>query len=151
MKRTISIILAALMVVFMITACGGASSAAGKYYVKSIGGLSITDYFNAELEGTEGSEGFTVQDFLDIMGIPSLEEYMTMELKTDGSAIVAVGGEDPQTGTWTQSGDKVTITLDGDAAEFTLKGNEISAPMGQGSRPNCERLAVTRNVKQNDN
>ena len=126
MKRTISIILAALMVVFMITACGGSASAAGKYYAKSIGGLSINDYFNAELEGTEGSEGFTVQDFLDIMGIASLEEYMTIELKTDGSAVVAVGGEDPQTGTWTQSGDKVTITLDGDAAEFTLKGNEIS-------------------------
>jgi hypothetical protein len=123
MKRAFSLFLAVLFVLVIVTGCGGSSSVTGKYYTKSIDGVLIEDYFKSELEGLEG---FSIDDYLSLVGITAVEEFITVELKADGTAVVGVAGEDASTGTWVQNGDKITITIDGEAVDFAVKGNEIS-------------------------
>ena len=107
MKRTIAIALAIVLVSFVFVSCS--SGAAGKYVVKSVNG--------------EDASGLISE-----YGLSSLEEFMTVELKADGSATVSVMGES-NTGNWKQEGDKIKITIEGDTEEFTLKGNELSVSM----------------------
>ena len=126
MKRIVAIALAAIMVLVFLAGCGGGSAedAAGTYTVKSIGGKSVEDAIKEEL-GEYGA-ALDLDSILSMLGIDSLEDYMTMELKSDGSAVMSVAGND-ETGSWSQSGSKVTITFDDDPQEFTLSGNELSA------------------------
>ena len=56
----------------------------------------------------------------------SIEEGWTLELRSDGSALAEGPDEDSVEGTWTQSGDKVTLTLDDDVYELTYKDGELS-------------------------
>jgi len=123
MKRTVSLIMAVMFVLVMVTGCGGGSSAAGKYYIKAIDGEDIEAALMAEL-GEE--EGFTIDDYLELLGISSLGEMMTIELKSDGTAVIVEVGEDDTIGTWKQNGNTITITADDDPVDFILNGNELS-------------------------
>ena len=126
MKRTLSVIISALFILAVITGCAGgsAASASGTYVLKSINGLSIQDAF-AEQFGDE----ISLDDILSLLGLQSIDDYMKVELKSDGSAVVSVAGEEGELGTWKQDGNKVTITVDGDSVECTLNGNELTLPI----------------------
>ena len=124
MKRIIAIALVAIMILALLASCGGSSDAAGTYTVKTIGGQTVEEALKAEL-GEYGA-ALDLDSILSMLGIDSLEDYMTMELKSDGTAETSFAGQS-QTGTWKQDGSTVTITFDDDSQEFTLSGNELSA------------------------
>lgn len=119
MKRGVAILLALVMTVALLAGCGGSSDPTGRYVVKTIAGQPAEEYFKSML-------GEDVDLALQMFGISSFEEFMIIELKSDGSAVATLAGEAPLTGTWIQEGDQITITIDGDPATFTLKGNELS-------------------------
>ena len=88
---------------------------------------AIEEEFNSMLE--EFGEGMTLDDYLKMLGIDSLEEFIVMDLKSDGTVDMAVAGEDPVSGTWKQDGDKITLTVDGETSELTRNGNELECKM----------------------
>ena len=124
MKRSIAILLALVMTVALLAGCGGSSDPTGRYVVKTIAGQPVEEYFVSMLG--EYAEGIDASTYLQMFGISSFEEFMIIELKSDGSAVATLAGEAAETGTWKQDGDQITITIDGDPATFTLKGNELS-------------------------
>lgn len=127
MKRVISVILVSLMVAALFTGCGKSADIAGKYIVKTVNGETLEESFKKSLE--EFGE-YTLDDYLELIGLESLDDFMTIDLNADGTAQVSVAMEDEESkGTWKQSGDKVTITIDGEAVDFTIKGNELSAKL----------------------
>ena len=124
MKRVISIVsiaLVVMMIAALLVACGGPE---GKYVVKSIDGKAVED---ALKESAEAS-GMNVDDFLKQMNVKSAEEIVTIELKSDKTAIFEIKMfSSKQEGTWKQDGDKINITIEGETQTFTLKGNELSS------------------------
>ncbi|MBQ6274691.1 MAG: hypothetical protein IJK63_10790 [Oscillospiraceae bacterium] len=119
MKRGIAILLALVMTVALLAGCGGSSDPTGRYVVKTIAGQPVEEYFKSML-------GEDADFALQMFGVSSYEELMTVELKSDGSAVATLAGEAAETGTWKQDGDQITITIQDDPATFTLKGNELS-------------------------
>lgn len=127
MKKVVSIVSIALVVLMLaatLAACGGSSSPEGKYVVKSINGLSVSD----AIKELAGQLGKTVEEFLELAGIGSGEEIYTLELKADGKAVMEVKMFSTTVeGTWKQNGDKIELTIDGETRAFTMNGNELSA------------------------
>lgn len=124
MKRFVSIALAALLVVVTLVGCGK-SNPEGKYVIKSINGESVEDALKASM-GQSG-EGINLVDLLKAFGVTSLDEFMSIELKSDGVATMSIAMEDTETGTWKQEGNKILITtLPDKTVELTLKGKELS-------------------------
>lgn len=127
MKRIISIALVALMVAALLVGCAG-SGPAGKYVVKTIDGKSVQE----ALEDSAKQSGMDLDELLKQAGIDNVEEIITMELKDDGTAIMDVKMMSTKMeGTWKQDGDKIAITMEGETANFTLKGNELSNDEGE--------------------
>ncbi len=124
MKKRIAILLILALAVALLAGCGGSSDPTGRYVVKTIAGQPVEEYFVSMLG--EYAEGIDASTYLQMFGISSFEEFMIIELKSDGSAVATLAGEAPLTGTWIQEGDQITITIDGDPVTFTLKGNELS-------------------------
>ena len=120
MKRIVSIALVVLMVAALIVGCSKAN-AEGKYVVKTLNGKTVEDYFKEEL-----GDGETIDSLLEILGIASLEEYITLEVKADGTAKMVLAGDDEAEGTWKLDGNKFTLTVDGESVEGTLKGSELT-------------------------
>lgn len=124
MKRVISIVLAVLMVAALLVACGGPE---GKYVVKSIGGKDVEEQLKAQAEAS----GVSYDELLKQMGVDKPEEIMTLELKSDGAAVMDIKmfGTKME-GTWKQNGEKIAITVEDETNEFTLKGNELISETG---------------------
>lgn len=122
MKRISAIILAALFVVVVLSACG-AGDPAGKYVLKSIDGKPVDEAFNEQMS----EFGMSLEEYLDFLGIEKLENFMTIELKADGAATFSVVGEDDEVGTWKQEGGKIIVTVDDEDQEFSFSGNELTA------------------------
>lgn len=127
-KKAAAILLCIALTLALLAGCGGGSPA-GKYYIKTIGGLSIEDY----LVPLISAAGLSLDEVLKTCGIGSLDEFITIELKEDGTAVTiyadaASGGLELSPRTWKKSGSKILITssLDGQTAEYTLKGAELS-------------------------
>ena len=121
-KFTIALILILALAVGILAACGDTQGdPSGKYVLKSMNGQPVEEYFKSML-----GDGVDPDFVLQLFGISSFEELMTVELKPDGSALVAMAGEGSYSGTWEQDGDKITVTVDGDPVTFVLKGNELS-------------------------
>jgi len=131
MKRIISIVLAALMVAAMLVACGS-SGPEGKYVVKTIDGIAVEEAVKTQAEAM----GIDLDAFLKQMNIEKAEEMITIELKSDGTAVMAVNlASSTSEGTWKQDGDKISITLTGatgesETSDFTLSGNELTSQTG---------------------
>ena len=124
MKRVFAIVLAMLVVVSVFAGCSKKAGPEGKYIVKTIGGMTVEEAFSSML--SEYGDGQTIEDLLKEAGIESIDEFMTIELKSDGKAVVDVALDEPSEGTWKQDGNKIIVTVDGDPVEFTLNGNELS-------------------------
>ena len=127
MKRFISLAVIALMLVALFAGCGN-SSPVGKYVIKTIDGQSPEDAYKAVLE--EYGEGASIDELLEVAGISSLDEMVTFEFKEDGTMTSTLAMEEETLeGTWTQDGDKLTITMDGESEEFKINGKELSCNM----------------------
>ncbi len=126
MKRIISMTLVVLMIAALFAACGS-SSPAGKYVVKSINGQTVEEAMKDQAE----QSGINVDDMLKMLNIDNIEELITIELKSDGAAVMksSLGGTE-LTGTWKQDGETVELTLDDQTQKFTFKNNELSASDG---------------------
>lgn len=126
MKRVISITLAVLMIAALFAACGS-SNPAGKYVVKSVNGQTMEEAIKEQA----GQSGVSVDDLLKQLNIDKVEDLITLELKSDGTAAmnVSLGGSSLE-GTWKQDGESVEITLDGQSQKFTFKNNELSGSNG---------------------
>ncbi len=124
MKRVIALTMAVLMIAALLVACGGPE---GKYVVKSIDGKTVDEAIKESAEAA----GMSVDDMLKQMGINSVEEIVTLELKNDGTAVMEVKMfSTTKEGKWEKNGDKITITIDDQPANFTLKGNELHSEDG---------------------
>ena len=132
-KKLLSLLVAVCMFVpclVMLTACG--NNVVGKYSLYSLtyGEITVTkDDLGAENLDPEKAA------FIEMFG----EEMFaaTIELKDDNTAIMG-GDGDEMTGTWSQDGDKITITLaveEGDVDQtqvFTFADGKLSYSMGEG-------------------
>ena len=124
MKRVIALTMAVLMIAALLVACGGPE---GKYVVKSIDGKAVDEAIKESAEAA----GMSVDDMLKQMGINSVEEIVTLELKSDSTAVMEVKMfSTTKEGKWEKNGDKITITIDDQPSNFTLKGNELHAEDG---------------------
>ena len=124
MKRVIALTMAVLMIAALLVACGGPE---GKYVVKSIDGKTVDEAIKESAEAA----GMSVDDMLKQMGINSAEEIVTLELKNDGTAVMEVKMfSTTKEGKWEKNGDKITITIDDQPSNFTLKGNELHSEDG---------------------
>jgi len=117
MKKTVSVLLAVLMI-FVMGACtsggaaGDSSSAAGTYKMKSITMAGQT----LDAEALVTAAGFDINDF-------------KIELKEGGEfTVTMLAGETSETvsGTWSADGNKVSLTADDYTEEASLDGNQLT-------------------------
>lgn len=118
MKKTVSIMLAALLLVVM-GACtsGGAAgdgknAAAGTYTIKSMSAAGV----EVDVEAALSEAGVSTDDF-------------KIELKEDGKLSLSVfnGSETiTEEGTWTADGNKITMVAETSTSEATLDGNKLT-------------------------
>lgn len=110
MKKLVSILMVA-MLVLSLAACGGSkSSAAGSYKFKSM-----------------TAEGQTVTaEQLEALG-QDLEGFK-LELKSNGEFAITVEAK-TETGTWKEDGKKISLTMDGETVEAALDGNTVTFGM----------------------
>ena len=122
MKRIVAITLVVIMVAALFVGCGS-SSPEGLYRVKTMNGQSLKDAMMAEM-GSGATED-QLNAFLQLMGIEKLEDIITFDLQSGGKVVASMMGEKTE-GTWKVDGEKITITIDGDAQEGTFKNGEIT-------------------------
>lgn len=116
MKRVISIALVILLVASLFVGCSG-NGVTGTYRLKTINGMDVGEFFNTFIAAFGGEN----VDF-------KAEDLMVMTLKDDGKVEVSSHLDDEAEtleGTWKQEGDKVIITLQDEAQEFTLKDGSL--------------------------
>lgn len=99
----------------MLAACAN-PSAVGKYKFMS-----------------QTTQGVTIEAGSTQNGVTITEDYATIELKDDGSYSLTMIGVS-MSGTWTQDGNKVTLTnSEGVPQEATLDGNVLTLAFSEGS------------------
>ena len=125
MKRIVALALVLVLVAAAFASCGGSANAEGTYVVKSIGGQTLEEAVKAQMGGL--GDSVDLDAYLKMMGIESLDDYMTLELKADGTASMTLAMQDIEAGTWKQDGNNVTITVEDEPHVFTLDGNELKA------------------------
>lgn len=106
MKKLVTICLAAIMMMSLLTACGGKSDAnVGIYKVESLGGKTVEEYKEATGE--------------------DISDQFQLELKKDGEGIVTVQSEETAI-TWKLDGEKLSLTENGDTLEAALKDGKVT-------------------------
>ena len=144
MKRIISLTLAVLLIAALFAGCAGskADSPVGTYVIKTINDKSVKDYFTEAFGAASEESGFDMSALLTLMGIDldHPEDLMQITLKEDGtveftSKLDEIGeaeegeeveGEEKETGTWKQDGDKIIISADGEDTELGYKNGELT-------------------------
>lgn len=64
------------------------------------------------------------------MGSALTADYYVLEIKDEGKLTITMMGGGSTDGTWTQDGNKVTLTIEGRAQEATLNGDILSISYG---------------------
>ena len=116
MKKKLTWLLALVVMVvglFALTACGS-KEGVYKFYSMKVdeGGVSV------ELKAGEKFMGF----------ITLSEDFMTIELKEDGSVTMTVAGEGAEVGTWKvneEDSGKIDLTFGGETQTVECNGREI--------------------------
>ena len=73
-----------------------------------------------------GDQSVEVKAGEEFQGISFTENYMVIDIKKDGSCTITSLGMATQ-GTWSKSGNVITITDEGESIEFTLDGDKLIA------------------------
>ena len=135
-KKLLSLLVAVCLIVpcmFMLTACGKTNTAAGTYSISAIsmGDITWTAAQYAEkkdaVDLTEDEEDFKM--YAQFM----FESETTFELKDDNTfstTSTLLGETETQTGTWTQDGNKVTLTFDLEEGETEADVQEATYSNG---------------------
>ncbi|MBQ9923880.1 MAG: lipocalin family protein, partial [Clostridia bacterium] len=100
MKKLISLILVMLLICMAIPTMAE-EEITGDWYLKT---MKMGDQ-----EYEAASIGYVIQ----------------MTLNEDGSVVMAMPEQEPETGTWVLEGDKITVTIDDDPAEGTVAEGAI--------------------------
>ena len=109
MKKTLTIVLAAVLLLGLLAACGGGGSS--KYegtYVLS----KLSDW--------------TVQEYADLleMSLEEAQDSFKLVLKSGGKADFIEDGE-AESVNWKVDGEKITLSADGETLEGTIKDGKI--------------------------
>ena len=129
MKRIIALTMAVLMIAALLAGCSGPE---GKYVVKTIGGTEVKEALEQSL--TQSGSEMTLDEYMKKVDVESADEIITIELKSDGTAILATALYETKTeqeGKWEKNGDTIKITIENEVSEFTLKGNELTSQTGE--------------------
>lgn len=116
MKRIITTVLIIATLMILCVGCGKSkgNDVSGTYKLLSMGGMSIAD----------------LQKQYDEMGIEmNVEDMVTVELKSDDTFTMKMD-KDSQSGTYSIDGEKISLTVDGDTEEGTLKGKTLTIGSG---------------------
>ena len=127
MKRVVSLMLVVLMIAAIFVGCGSSGSSGdvgnpeGLYKIKSVNGKSVKEYFKSETGVTNDSD---IDLALAYLGIDSLDNLITFELRSGGKLVASMMGQSVE-GTWKLNGNKVIMTVDGESSEATFKNGEL--------------------------
>lgn len=125
--RILSAILAVIMLALLLPGCAKKASPVGRYTIGSVNGKAATEYFDeqAKESGTTLEEMAALFQLIGFKG--DWSEFIVIEILDGGECSLTVLGEEPESGTWTLAGDKLTIKdKDGETQEFTFSGNTLS-------------------------
>ncbi len=136
MKRTLSLILAALLIAGLFVGCGLLGSPEGTYTVQTINGKSVKEYFSAAAE----DYGLDLSKMLLMLGIDldHPEELMSIELKEDGTVEYKsglLGDAKVGSGTWKKEDGKIILTLVGETKEIEYKNGKMILEIGSAEKP----------------
>lgn len=95
MKKTVSLLIAVLMMVFAMTACGQS---------KFVGKWEATEIESAGAKITVGTVGVT----------------MTIDVNADNTCTMTINGETSPSIKWSESGDTMTLTSDESSSTQTI-------------------------------
>lgn len=111
MKRVLTIVLAAVLLLSLLAGCGKADSALGIYKLS-------------------GAMGYSLEEFAEMTGatVETAQELFVIELKKKGVMEVSLDGE-TETGTWKLDGETLTLEDDGETITGTLKDGVITIVM----------------------
>ena len=109
MKRTLAIILAAVMLLALLAACAGEADP------------------NVGLYKLSGAMGYSLEEFAEMAGMTEEEaaDMVQMELKDKGVLSLTFDGE-TETGKWSADGETLTIEDAGESITGTIKDGVIT-------------------------
>ena len=114
MKRIITTILMIATLMILCVGCGKGKDVSGTNKLKSLAGMSVAD----------------LQKQYDDMGIDiKVEDMMVIELKSDDTFTMK-SDSDSQSGTYKLDGEKISLTINGDTEEGTLKSGTLTIGSG---------------------
>ena len=124
-KRALTVLLGMICALGLLAGCGG-DPPAGKYCIYTIDGEPADEAVAASIKAS----GITTEEYLKITGLKSINESMTIELRSDGSAVETSGAMVTAEGTWRQDGDKIIFTTAGGDMELLLNDGKLTIHMG---------------------
>ena len=107
MKKTVAIVMLAVLLLGLLAACGGGDGKyVGTYKLNKMESMSLQD----------------VADYLYDGDLEKAKNFVTLELKSGGKASFNVDGEDPVDLTWKVDGEKISLTgKNDDGTEETIQ------------------------------
>ena len=123
MKRTISLILVALLVAALFVGCSK-SDPVGTYKIDMDSMIEAMKKESGELKDKSNEE---IKDLLKQTGMS--EDAFGLEIKDDGKFTLEYAGEKEE-GTWKLDGSTLTLTVDNDPLECDYEDGKITMDMG---------------------
>lgn len=122
MKKVLAILLAALLTASALIGCGGGSSPAGVYTLKTM---------EADGQTVTIDDLQTMLDMFSVFAgedVPKLvaKDLYKLELTADGQVKIAIYEEDEKVGTYKVEGKNITLTIDGESMTGTLENGQIT-------------------------
>ena len=108
-KRALTLLLALAMIVSLAACGGGGSGAAGSYKMTKMNAAGVE------------------MNIDDLAALAGVDMTVTLELKADGNFTLDMSalGTGSVSGTWTASGNTVTLSSEGEDIAATLNGNTL--------------------------
>ena len=109
-KRALTLLLALAMIVSLAACGGGGGGPAGSYKMTKMNAAGV------------------VMNIEDLAAMAGVDMTVTLELKSDGNFTLdmsALGTGSNVSGTWTASGNTVTLSSEGEDIAATLNGNTL--------------------------
>lgn len=118
MKRTISLILVALLVAALFVGCSK-SDPVGTYKIDMD---SLVEAMKDSDEAKDMSDD-QIKSLMKTIGIT--EDSMSLEIKKDGTFVLDFSGDKTE-GTWKQNGSKLTLTVENDPIDVDFSDGKIT-------------------------